>query len=378
MALSLQETLPAAHRPYTDKYFIRTRRILEAEELNPQVSLKVFTRGKGVVAGVDEAVRVFETYAPDLADHGGEVWVTQRETFTNGMPLLVVKGPAQTLVELETLYLGILSHHLSVENNCTPPTVAETEAAFQRLTRIYGDIPIVYFGARHFHWSMDKQIAGAALRGGAVQTSTDTGSSNIGEEGVGTMPHFLVLVMAWKHGKKHATLEAAKAFHKHVDPSVPRVTLVDTFNREATDALTVADYFDQYLDKPDWRHDIRIDTPGENLGEGANPREGTGVTPSLVAHVRGELIDHGYADNVNIFLSSGFGKPDKARTFMDAQEQFKEETGHELFTGVGVGDFLQRNWFTATADIFQIEGEPLAKTGREVGDIDYSTLQQVI
>ena len=77
---------------------------------------------------------------------------------------------------------------------------------FERLAEIYRDIPITYFGARHYHWSLDKMIAGAALEGGAVQTSSDIGSSNIGLKGAGTTPHFLTIVLASMYGKEKATL----------------------------------------------------------------------------------------------------------------------------------------------------------------------------
>lgn len=378
--MEITETLPDDYRPHTDKYFLRTRHILEQEALNPTVSLRVFARGTGTVAGLEEAVNVFNTYRPRFAEHGGEIWITDKDTFTAEDTLMVVKGPAQSIVELETMYLGILSHHLSTANNYSPPTAEETRSAFQELTSIYNEInvPVIYFGARHFHWSLDKAIADAALSGGAAQTSTDVGSSIIGEEGVGTMPHFLILVMAHRHGREQATLEAAKAFEQYIDSSVPRTTLVDTFNQEVTDTLQVAEWCDQYYAGDDWQHNIRLDTPGENVGEGADPAEGAGVTPSLVKTVKQELIEHGYGRNVDIFLSSGFGDPGKARRFVEEAKDFKEETGFDLFTGVGVGDFLNRDYVMATADIFHVNGESLAKTGREIAAIDYSQMQRVM
>ena len=75
-----------------------------------------------------------------------------------------------------------------------------------------GDRPVVYFGARHWHWNRDKEIAEAAIKGGAVTTSTDAGSEVIGEQGVGTIPHALENVYAWEHGKDSAVLESTKAF----------------------------------------------------------------------------------------------------------------------------------------------------------------------
>lgn len=58
-------TLPQSFLPYVDKYFIRSRRILEREGLNPQVTMQVFFRnGPGVIEGVAEAAEIFRAYSP--------------------------------------------------------------------------------------------------------------------------------------------------------------------------------------------------------------------------------------------------------------------------------------------------------------------------
>ena len=55
--------LPKNHKSYTDKYFSRTKEILEAEGLNPKVSVKVFTRGIGNVVGLDDTVEVLTKFS---------------------------------------------------------------------------------------------------------------------------------------------------------------------------------------------------------------------------------------------------------------------------------------------------------------------------
>ena len=46
---------------YTDKYFSRTKQILEAEGLNPFVRAQVFIRrGPGYLAGIDESLELLE------------------------------------------------------------------------------------------------------------------------------------------------------------------------------------------------------------------------------------------------------------------------------------------------------------------------------
>jgi nicotinate phosphoribosyltransferase len=379
-----QKELPKSHKPYTDKYFLRTDEILNKEGLNPFISMKVFCRGEGPVpaAGLDEAVEILTAYS-DLEQEGGEIRVTTKQEFSPNEPLMIIKGPARSFVELETMYLGVLSHAISTAVGIAPPEPKQVIDKIKRLKDIYMDIPIIYFGARHYHWSLDKEIAGAALKGGASQTSTDIGSSNVGQKGVGTTPHVLTIILASVYGKENATLKTAELFDRHMPLEIPRVTLVDTFNRELADSLAAARYFGIR------KNSLRIDTCGENIGEGGSLyngqktqdpgfRTGTGVTIELVTNVRNMLIENGYGDNTEIFLSSGFGGEIKAKAFVKANNEYKEKTGRALFSGVGIGEISPARF--CTADVFEVEGRPLAKTGREVknGEIDYSAMKRVI
>jgi nicotinate phosphoribosyltransferase len=379
-----KKELPENHKPYTDKYFLRTKQILKKENLNPVIAMKVFCRGEGPVpgTGLDDAVEILTGYS-DLEQTGGEVWVTTKQEFSHNESLMIIKGPVQGFVELETMYLGVLSGAISGAVGIEPPGPKQVTDKMKRLKDIYMDIPIIYFGARHYHWSLDKEIAGAVLKGGAAQTSTDTGSSNIGQKGVGTTPHVLTVILASIYGKENATLKTAELFDKHMPREIPRVTLVDTFNRELTDSQAVARYFGKR------KNALRVDTCGENIGEGGSPyyvretkdpefQTGTGVTIELVTNVRNMLIRKGYGDNTEIFLSSGFGNETKAREFVRANNEYKEKTGYRLFSGVGIGEISTARF--CTADLFEVKGKPLAKTGRGInpGDIDYSAMKRVV
>ncbi len=372
-------TLPNQHQPYTDKYFLRTNQILRAENLNPRVSMKVFARGEGKVAGLEDAVEVLRQYS-DLRKQG-EVWVTRDSVYHNKEPLIVIKGPVQSFAELETMYLGVLSDALTKAAGLPRPNPEEIRAKFARLKEIYQDIPITYFGARHYHWSLDQEIAAAALERGAIQTSTDIGSSNIGKEGVGTTPHLLTLVLASVYGKYQATLKTAELFDKHMPHDIPRLTLADTFNRELTDSLMVAEYFGLR------RNLFRIDTCGENIGEGGSLYQGekakdpsyqvgTGVTIELATNFRENLIQHGFGDYTDTFLSSSFGNEEKARAFVQANQEFKARTDYDLFVGVGIGEVSPAKF--CTADLFEVDDKPLSKVGREVTSADYSVMKRVL
>jgi len=100
--LKKEHTLPESHAPYTDKYFLRTNEILKKENINPRISMKVFCRGEGPTTGLDEAVEILTTYS-DLENQNGEIWITPKKTFSNTEPLMIVKGPVQSFVELETM-----------------------------------------------------------------------------------------------------------------------------------------------------------------------------------------------------------------------------------------------------------------------------------
>jgi nicotinate phosphoribosyltransferase len=379
-----QKKLPESHKPYTDKYFLRTNDILKKEGLNPVISMKVFCRSERLlpVTGLDDAVEILTTYS-NLEQTGGEVWVTAKQEFSHNESLMIIKGPAQSFIELETMYLGVLSSAISEAVGIEPPKPKQGTDKMKRLKDIYMDIPIIYFGARHYHWSLDKEIARAVLKGGAAQTSTDIGSSNIGQKGVGTTPHVLTIILASIYGKENATLKTAELFDKHMPLEIPRVTLVDTFNRELTDSLAVARYFGKR------KNALRVDTCGENIGEGGAPyygretqdpkfQTGTGVTTVLVTNIKNMLIRKGYSDNTEIFLSSGFGNETKAKAFVKANNEYKEKTGYSLFSGVGIGEISAARF--CTADLFEVNGKALAKTGREIkpGDVDFSSMKRVV
>jgi nicotinate phosphoribosyltransferase len=374
--------LPDSHQPFTDKYFLRTNEILKKECINPRIAIKVFCRGRGPAVGLNEAVEILRRYS-DLESQGGDVRITTKKHFADTEPLMIIKGPAQSVVELETMYLGVLSAAISGAMGIAAPEPNQIKEKLKRLKEIYRDIPIIYFGARHYHWSKDKEIAAAALEGGAVQTSTDIGSTHIGQKGVGTTPHVLTIILASIYGKENATLKTAEMFDKYMPPEIPRVTLVDTYNRELTDSLAVARYFGKK------KNSMRIDTCGENIGEGGSPynggknadpgfKTGTGVTIELTTNVRDLLVKNGCGDNTEIFLSSGFGNETKAAAFVRAADEYKKKTGYNLFSGVGIGEISTARF--CTADIFEVNDRPSAKTGREANNIDdyYSTMKRVI
>ena len=182
--------------------------------------------------------------------------------------------------------------------------------------------------------------------------------------------------MAWKYGYDRAVLETLLAFDRHIDPAVPRIILCDYRNKEITDTLACAQALGNRLWGP------RIDTCGENVGEGAmtNPGEevfeyddglnaqlkgywrGNGVTISGVYAMRKALDEHGHGD-MKIALSSGFADPKKVEAFVEAESLL----GVKLFDMLGVGQVFESR--AAKMDIVAVGEDldhfvPISKVGR--------------
>ena len=351
-------TLPESPLPYADKYFIRSRRILELEGLNPRVVMQVFFRnGPGVLQGVAEAAAVFQAYSP-LSEHGGQVWaLPEGSAFAPLEPVMHIEGPIQDFIELETMYLGILTSRTSLANGIPAPNPAAVAAKARAVRALLPTKHLMYFGARHWHWSMEAAICQAAIAAGFDACATDAGARAAGlSGGVGTIPHALVLVFAHYVGPQHAAREAALAFDRHIEPGCGRIALVDTFNHELDDSLDTAEALKGAL----WG--VRLDTAGELTAQGGTADDGQpfvggkGVTVSGTAAVRKALDEAGF-EHVNIVLSSGFGNLDKVAAFAAAERRHGR-----LFESLGIGGLFEA--WCATADIVRVEGRDLAKTGR--------------
>lgn len=383
---ALKQTLPDRFEPFSDKYFLRTHEILKAEGLNPFVRAQVFIRkGPGEVAGVEESIAMLEKFT-NLKGMGGRVYaLPEGSKYGPKETLMVIEGPIQEIIALETLYLGALSAATTRLNDHvdTVDTVA-AEENMRKVVELVGGRPVSYFGARHWTYKEDAAIALAAHRGGASSCSTDAGAATFGQVGQGTIPHALENIYAWKFGKDRAVVEATLAFDRVIDPDVPRIALIDYNNRELDDSIAVADALNGKL------YAVRVDTCGENVAQGALissqcdeadawraqgvplPADdapearywyGTGVTVTGVYALRRALDQFGHRD-VKIILTSGFGDPAKVKAFTDAEQIL----GVTLFDALGVGGIF-KPCRMATMDVVAV-GEtedsmtPISKVGR--------------
>ncbi|MBI1723192.1 MAG: nicotinate phosphoribosyltransferase [Gemmatimonadetes bacterium] len=318
---------------YTDKYFVRAREILLADQHRPRVTMQVFGKSHAFLGGMDEAVAILRLCSvewEELTVHalydGDEVepWET----------VMLIEGPYDAFAHLETLYLGVIARRTKVGTN----TRRVVEAARPK--------EVMFFPARHDHWLVQTGDGYAAHVAGAIGVSTDAQASWWGSEGVGTVPHALIA----SYGGD--TMLATKMFADYMPPHVRVVTLVDFDNDCVGTSLACARALGERL------YGVRLDTSETMVDKSVIPQMGTlrptGVNPQLVWNVRRALDAEGFR-HVKIVVSGGF-TVEKIRQF--------EEAGVPV-DAYGVGSSLYQGRFDFTADVVLVEGKPCAKVGRE-------------
>lgn len=344
--------LPQDYKPYIDKYFLRAKEILQKENLNPMVKVQVFIRKGGVRAyGIDEAIAILARYS-DIEKTGHVYALREGDYFEPCETLMIIEAPIQSIIDLETMYLGVLSADTTLFTNRSIK-LSNIRGNMETIVDLVKPRPVSYFGARHWRYTNDYLISNTCRLAGAKNCSTDAGATSYFppfDKGIGTIPHALEAIYHWKDGLENAVKNATIAFDKHIDPRVPRIALVDYANREIRDSIVTAEVMGDRL------YGIRIDTCGENHMEGTYCG-GKGVSVEGVYAVRKSLDINGFKD-VKIILSSGFGNIEKVKKFLGAEKKY----GVRLFDGLGVGGVFDSRM--ATADIIEVEGIEIHKVGR--------------
>jgi len=307
----------------TDVYFERTMEVLRAkgkadEACWAEMTLPSFPRGWkwGVLCGLEESLRLLEGRKVDvLGIPEGTVFPARARSGVR-LPAMSISGPYSEWGPLETPLLGLL---------CQATGVA-TMAARCRLAA--GSLPVTAFGARRMHPAIAPMLDRSSYIGGGDGVSSVIGAEMIGAEPTGTMPHALIIMMG-------SPIEAFKAFDDVVDPSVPRIALVDTYCDEKTEAVAAAQVVKSLAG-------VRLDTPGSRRGSFVD----------LVREVRWELDIRGFG-HVKIMLSGGLD--DQA-----IPELVKAGAG-----GFGVGSSISNApAVDLGVDIVEKDGRPVAKRGK--------------
>lgn len=319
---------------YSDKYFVRARETLVADNYRPHVTMQVFGKQHAFLGGIDEAIAILKYCAVEWAElevlalyDGDEVepWET----------VMQIEGPYDAIAHLETLYLGVLARRTRVGTNT------------RRVVEAAGDKEVMFFPARHDHWLVQTGDGYAAHIAGAIGVSTDAQASWWGSRGVGTVPHALIAAYGGD------TVLATRKFAEHMAEDVKLVTLVDFENDCVRTSLEAARALGDRL------YGVRLDTSEMLVDQSVLPQMGrfrpTGVNPQLVWNVRRALDAEGF-QGVKIVVSGGFNV-EKIREF---------ERARVPVDAYGVGSSLFQGRFDFTADVVRHEGRPCAKVGREL------------
>lgn len=317
-----------------DVYFARAERILEREGIDPTVTMEIFSRGAGVLCGVDEAKTLL---AHVFASRDGVDGLTVEalddgDDFSPKEIVMRIRGRYRAFGLYETAILGMMAQ------------ASGWATAARRCVEAARPQPVISFGARHVHPDVTDVLDYAAIVGGCVGASTPAGARLAGLNPTGTMPHSLVLIFG-------DTVRAAEAFDRDLGEDVPRIVLIDTFKDETEEALRVAHALGDRL------YGIRLDTPIER-GR---------VTADLVTEIRARLDQEGFG-HVKVVVSGGL-TPERIRYFQENGAPADNYAVGSYISGASPIDF--------TGDIKEIDGRPIAKRGRIPGVTESPRLKSI-
>jgi nicotinate phosphoribosyltransferase len=329
---------------YSDTYFALTKELLEAEGRRPRATMQVFSKRRGLLGGIDEAIAVLRLCSGQRRADGGweDGWpgltveaLHEGDAVEPWETVMTIAGDYSLFAHLETVYLGTLARRSLVMTNV------------RRVVDAAAGKSVLFFPARHDHWLVQTGDGYAAHVAGAIGVSTDANASWWGGRGTGTIPHALIAVYGGD------TVAAARDYAARYARNSNIICLVDFHNDSVGDAVKVADALGEDL----WG--VRLDTSETlvdvALADRPDAERMHGVTPELARAVRDGLDAAGH-ERVKIVVSGGF----------DAEKIERFEALGAPVDSYGVGSSLIRGNFDFTADVVELDGRPAAKVGREL------------
>jgi nicotinate phosphoribosyltransferase len=265
-----------------------------------------------VLAGLDEVIGLLEGRDVDVEG------LSEGSLFHAEEPVLTISGSYLTFAELETSLLGLL---------CQASGIA-TQAA--RCKRAAGPRPVYAFAARRVHPTIVPMVERAAFVGGCDGVGTVAGGEAVGMAPVGTMPHGLILLAGEEEGWR--------AFDRIVDPRIPRVALVDTYQDERFGALAAARALGGRLAA------VCLDTPRSRRGDLA----------AILREVRWELDANGFP-NVKILVMGGVDE----RRILELNRYADAYGVGAALGNAPIVDF--------SLDLVEVDGKPVARRGKLSG-----------
>lgn len=369
-------------------YFWRTKRILEHDNLKAHITHQIFQKNERVqVCGADEAIQIlrcatgyYENYERaqtvfdrllglkkqvnrqvqtrnerelrslldkrfELSLELDKLWIDKFDEIDvfalhDGDDLaawetaMILHGDYSYFSHLESVYLGVLARRTKICTN----SHAVVQAAQGK--------PVLFFTDRFDHFWLQDGDGYAAHLGGMSAVASNAMASWYGEKGMGTLPHAMIVAYGGD------SVLAVEKFNHHY-PEVNAIALVDFDNDCVTTALKCARQLGDKL----WG--VRLDTASNLVDlslqtkDSAN-EELAGVSPRLVETVRTALDKEGFG-HVKIIASGGFN-PERISKFE------KLDVPVDVYA---VGSWILSGQYDFTADAVRLNGENLAKVGRE-------------
>ena len=344
----------------SDRYFVRTANTLRHAGRDPVVTMQVFAKRRGVLAGVNEAIRLLQTQLTPGFDYRDLQIDTllEGESINQGgdddwEPVMHVTGRYQGFAHLETPLLGVLARRSLVASN----TRTVVDAARGK--------PIIFMAPRHDDWRVQTPDGYAAQVGGAASVSSDAAGAWWGARGVGTMPH--AMIAAFNGDTVAATLAFAR-YLRDEEPDVQVMSLVDYDNDSVETSLAAAramraEFGDGVLTG------VRVDTSERLIDQSliGDPEvwgraKLTGVNAYLVRKMRAALDAEGF-HYVGIVVSGGF-TPDKIKGFEKEGVPVTAYGVGSSLLGHSKGDTGLLTDFDFTADLVRVDGHAEGKVGR--------------
>ena len=348
---------------YADRYFVLTAATIAHAGLNPTVTVQLFAKRPGVLAGIYESLRMLQTQLAINPATGARYEFSDLtiDTLADGdivvpwEPVMHITGPYLAFAHLETDYLGAIARRTLIASNVS------------RVIGAANGKPVIFMGARHDDWRVQTADGFAAKVGGIASVSTDANGAWWGAGGVGTMPHSMIA--AFGGDIVRATLAFAQ-YCRDTGLHVDVVSLTDYNNDVVTDSLAVARAMrDTFGHGALWG--VRLDTSERLVDQSLQAeamrfpeRRLNGVCPELVRLLRSSLDAEGFG-YVRIGVSGGF--------HVRKIEHFESGNVPVDFYGVGSSllghnngemDGLTNN-FDFTADVVRVDGRAESKAGRE-------------
>lgn len=352
---------------WTDKYFTKTRKIVEAEEAklgrNIYATYALFIRQPIVFAPAYmttwmQRVAVANGYKIEI-----DLMHNEGDRVRAGDPMMFIRGRMAEIVELETHYLQKIGPACIAAYNAKNMALALPDKKFLAMD-VRHDAGMEMAEMMTYAASVGSKAAQKEGAVGFIGNATDATAHFFGNpKGLGTSPHALI-------GMFHDTLEASEAYHA-VFPHEGMTVLVDYDGKEVTNSLKLAQRFPELMEQG--KLSVRIDTNGARYLESLDHDSsygvietsipdilnadldkkqlehliGKGVSAAAVWHLRNEL-DRAGAQKIKIVASSGFNT-EKCKLMRLAGAPIDV---------VGTGSFLPQNWpeTYATADIVEYSG----------------------